>query len=90
MQQNSKWQQILIHDVEAAAFLIVTIMLASSITSYALDAAKVIETTKVKVENVIDRNPVSVTLEDVNGDGLNDIVLIHESGTKEIVYTNNN
>ena len=76
--------------MEAAAFLIVTIMLASSITSYALDAAKVIETTKVKVENVIDRNPVSVTLEDVNGDGLNDIVLIHESGTKEIVYTNNN
>lgn len=83
MKKKINWEEIFVHDVEVAAFVIVSLMLVASITSYALDTNKVENTQRFI------RNPMSVTLQDVNGDGLNDIILIHQSGAKEIVLTNN-
>ena len=43
---NSVLHAIFEHDVEAAAFIIVSMMLAASVTSYALDTSSVSNTNK--------------------------------------------
>ena len=91
---NTRWQQIFTHDIEAAAFIIVSIMLAASVTSYALDVNKATEKSKQNSDttssiNSIYRDPETVNLQDVNGDGINDIVLVHKSGQREVIITTN-
>ncbi len=94
---NSVLHAIFEHDVEAAAFIIVSMMLAASVTSYALDTSSVSNTNKraattlssgPRSEGIIhDRNPVSANIQDVNNDGINDILITHKNGTREIIMT---
>ncbi|MDQ5957585.1 MAG: hypothetical protein QG614_560 [Patescibacteria group bacterium] len=79
------WQEIFVHDIEVAAFVIVSLMLAASITSYALEETAAAP--KRIVTPAVNRNPVNVVLKDVNGDGVNDLLLTHEDGHKEVVIT---
>ncbi len=86
VQNKNTWSEIFVHDVEAAAFVIVSVMIIASVSSYAIDVSR---GTNLKNPQKIERNPVQVYLKDMNGDGINDIVLTHQNGVKEIVLTDN-
>lgn len=86
---RKRFEDIFMHDIEAAAFVIVAAMLFVSVTTYAIDVTRGDNENKVTSTNRIERNPIAASLQDINGDGVNDIVLVHKSGQREIVITSN-
>ncbi len=77
---NKHLKDILVHDVELAAFIIVALTLGASITSFAFsndDRVKLIY------------NPINVEIKDVNNDGYNDMIITHKDGHTEISYSRN-
>jgi hypothetical protein len=87
MNYKNKFEKIFVHDIEIAAFVIASIMVVTSITSYALNLKS---EKSAPAPQRIERNPVSALLQDMNGDGINDIVLTHANGIKEVVLTSDN
>jgi hypothetical protein len=75
---------IFVHDIEAAAFVIVGISLVATLTSFAKD----VDVAKNPVNKII-YNPVTVDVKDLNGDGFNDMIITHADGHIEFSYSKN-
>jgi hypothetical protein len=75
---------ILVHDIEAAAFVIVGISLVATLTTFAKD----IDVAKNPVKK-IEYNPISVEIKDLNSDGYNDMLITHADGHIEFSYSKN-
>ncbi len=87
VQKNLK--EILVHDVEAAAFLIVSVSLIASLTSFAMDQSKIEKNPSEKVIIKQIYNPQSVEIIDLDNDGYNDMIITHQDGHIEHSYSRN-
>jgi hypothetical protein len=77
---NKHLKDLLIHDVEIAAFIIVALTLGASITSFAFE-----DNNRVKLTY----DPINVEIKDINNDGYNDMIITHKDGHTEISYSRN-
>ena len=88
---NKKIEQIFLHDIESAVFVVVSIGLFATLSTFAADYIPTYNNNAgsnlALAHEKTPRNPVSVTLQDVNADGLNDIVLSYISGEQGIILT---
>ncbi len=77
-------KSILVHDIEAAAFVIVGISLVATLTTFAkdIDVAK-------KPQQKSEYNPVNVAIKDIDNDGYNDMIITHADGHIEYSYSKN-
>lgn len=92
---NKHLKEILIHDVEAAAFLIVAVSLTATLTSFAMnnvDDNTVKNIPSTNSANAIKKNtynPVSVQVIDIDKDGFNDMIITHADGHIEHSFSKN-
>ena len=92
---NKHLKEILIHDIEAAAFLIVAVSLTATLTSFAMNnvdsnIVKNIPTTNNA--NAIKKNtynPQTVQVIDIDQDGFNDMIITHADGHVEHSFSKN-
>lgn len=87
VQNNLK--EIMVHDVEAAAFLIVSVSLIASLTSFAMDINKTDKNVSVDVVKKQIYNPQTVQIIDLDNDGYNDMIITHQDGHIEHSYSRN-
>ncbi len=87
IQKNLK--EILVHDVEAAAFLIVAVSLIASLTSFAMDKNKATQNSSADVQMRQIYNPQTVEIIDLDNDGYNDMIITHQDGHIEHSYSRN-
>ena len=81
---KSHLDNIFVHDIEAAAFVMVGISLVATLTTFAKDV-EVAKNPKTKIVY----NPISVQITDVNRDGYNDMIITHADGHVEYSYSKN-
>jgi hypothetical protein len=83
---QSHLKEIMVHDVEAAAFLIVSVSLIATFTSFALDKNRLVEESKIEKKIY---NPQTVRIVDLDNDGFNDMIITHADGHVEHSYSVN-
>ncbi len=94
---HSHLKEILIHDVEAAAFLIVAVSLTATLTSFAMDnknyktniVKNIPATNNVNSINKNIYNPQTVQIIDIDQDGFNDMIITHQDGHIEHSFSKN-
>jgi hypothetical protein len=84
-------KDILIHDVEVAAFVLVSVSLVATLTSFAMDRnPNNLNTKNTSTTNKITGkiyNPQMVQVIDLDGDGVNDMIINHVDGHVEHAYS---
>ena len=88
-------KEILIHDVEAAAFLIVAVSLTATLTSFAMSNVENNKVKNIPTTNNINAlkkntyNPQTVQIIDIDQDGFNDMIITHADGHIEHSFSKN-
>ncbi len=88
-------KEILVHDVEAAAFLIVAVSLTATLTTFAMDKKENTTNRNASNKSVLTNspktvyNPETVQIIDIDQDGFNDMIIIHKDGHVEHSFSRN-
>lgn len=88
-------KEILVHDVEAAAFLIVAVSLTATLTTFAMDKNENTTNRNVSNKSILTNtlktvyNPQTVQVIDIDQDGFNDMIITHADGHVEHSFSRN-
>lgn len=88
-------KEILVHDVEAAAFLIVAVSLTATLTTFAMDKKENTTNRNASNKSVLNNapktvyNPETVQVIDIDQDGFNDMIITHKDGHVEHSFSKN-
>ncbi len=88
-------KEILVHDVEAAAFLIVAVSLTATLTTFAMDKKENTTNRNISNKSALTNtpktvyNPETVQIIDIDQDGFNDMIITHQDGHVEHSFSRN-